>query len=704
MSANSWPSPNPEWRRLADQAVRALDDLRADLLFGTLSQAGLAPTASVIDSSLAAEAVFDLADQVPQWSRSAGWVATFRATLTESDPASALAALRPELELDATQSAAHTAEATVDLTTSHEALLAPFTMSTLVAARARAALLPDGENDVLSAPLVEALVFQARLVRAVRGHDFMRVHPHTMYQLARALWLCTLVMPPSAPQLPLLHRELEKLQAEVEALTERLLTRARLGGVRDTETVALVFCAALLALPGTNDTRYVIEALQVAADGQQARGDWPLGRSIGGQMDDTGRQLVLSTHEIAEAFAEAAFLLGLTRRLREALPGGIAVALQRAVGFLRESAVQVSPKSSGAPTVGWCRDRLYGSAEIDPRSTAAALRLVVTSRTIAEQERNRSALQHFEDVWDPTDYTPPYLVWEQYQRENEPDHQNPILPYLDQQFVQRARNQNLADRRPWARTEAMSTILFGPPGTTKTTIVKSMAQGLGWPLVTLSPGTFIRDGLEHVEQRAIEVFGRLQDLDRTVVLFDECDELFRARRRPRNGDGSEETRSISAFVTASMLPKLQDLRDQGQVFFVIATNYFDQIDSAAKRIGRIDRVVGVGWPDQVQRANMIRRELADSVPGDKLANQLWREAVDRMADKTRFFVRGELVEFASALATRADEITSKQKARVAVDEILTNQSPSIDEEDLDAFRKDAAMRSACHRPARGELS
>jgi hypothetical protein len=439
---------------------------------------------------------------------------------------------------------------------------------------------------------------------------------------------------------------------------------------------------------------------------------------VGSHRDpDTGAQLVVSSAEVGLAFIEAMFCLGLRPGVVEKLTPVVTLALQRAVDYLRESRVpldvggqQGSPDSS---PLGWCSEHIYGRTQIEARATAAGLRLTIAARGVAEQERSVRALERFEGVWDPSDHTPPYLEWEKYKLANEPDHENPILEYLNEHFVQAARERKAKDRRPWARTEAMSAILFGPPGTTKTTIVKSMAQGLGWPLVTLSPGTFIRDGLENVERRAIEVFSHLQDLIRVVVLFDECDELFRARRHIRNEDGkrdddagNEEVRSISAFMTASMLPKLQDLRDNGQVFFVVATNYFDQIDSAAKRIGRIDRIVGVSWPDQQQREAILTSKLKEHLPPETYAPDSVKHTVALLGRRTPHFVRGELVELANQLADKAEPLRSPDNNKAIeelVDEIMANKSASIGKDDIEAFRKDAAMRSACHRRGHGEL-
>ena len=100
-----------------------------------------------------------------------------------------------------------------------------------------------------------------------------------------------------------------------------------------------------------------------------------------------------------------------------------------------------------------------------------------------------------------------------------------ILDYLERKLIQPILED--PSKLPRPQNKNMSALLFGPPGTSKTTVAKALAQKLDWPIVMLSPGTFIERGLEYIEAQAKIVFDQLLQLARTVVLFDECDELFR---------------------------------------------------------------------------------------------------------------------------------------------------------------------------------
>ncbi len=723
MLNDEWPNHNPAWVMLVDQAWQTLKQLEArgkaefHSSKGELDDFGdVFPIGSMIGS----EAILDLWDQT-QWARTIRiWVKELQEHLVNQDPLKVLRKVRhEEISVEPGRLAALAKQVRSEFHAEPIPKVMPLAVSAVVSCRCRARLLnPAGQLEP-SGALLATLVLQSRVLLDGDLLQEMHVHPYAVYTVARALWLSTLALidPEPAPATSLSTRqqrqrerkaerdksirsELERIRRAIERLTERLLARSTIGSNRDGENVALAFCAAILALEPRN-TDYVFAALDAAARGQDSRGAWPQGRLIGAHLDpDSGQPLVVSSHEVALAFAEAIFFLGL--RPGTDRPNATATkALQLAIDYLRNSRVSL-PFGQGQSMYGWVANHAYGRPRIEARATAAALRLTVAVRGVAEQERSIRALTQFDEVWNPvTDYKAPYLDWNEYILHNDPDRDNPILGYLNDNIVRHIKDEKQKRRRPWARTKGMSAILFGPPGTTKTTIVKAMAEGLNWPLVTLSPGTFIKDGLENVERSAVEVFSHLKDLVRVVVLFDECDELFRARRRARDDDGkgSEEMRSISAFVTASMLPKLQDLHDNGQTFFVIATNYFDQIDSAAKRIGRIDRVVGVGWPDEQQRQLMIEQTLLGA---KGVSSRQARHAAELLAPQTRFYVRGELTELAHELAKKPDKLMQGEiKGRVS--EVLNSKSPSIEGDDRKAFIRDAETRSACHRRGRGEL-
>jgi SpoVK/Ycf46/Vps4 family AAA+-type ATPase len=147
-------------------------------------------------------------------------------------------------------------------------------------------------------------------------------------------------------------------------------------------------------------------------------------------------------------------------------------------------------------------------------------------------------------------------------------------------------------------------------------------------LVTIAPPDFLVQGIELFEHRAEEIFSRLTHLERVVILFDECEELFR-RRMPI---GSPESRTHGAFITAGMLPRLQDLRRGSWTVFAIATNTeLKELDPAIVRPGRLDRRYRVEHPNIDSQLDHVVRNLA-SVKGVQLRRDeklVLRDALER---------------------------------------------------------------------------
>lgn len=144
------------------------------------------------------------------------------------------------------------------------------------------------------------------------------------------------------------------------------------------------------------------------------------------------------------------------------------------------------------------------------------------------------------------------------------------------------------DDQPIRETQARSAILFGPPGTSKTTLTQAVAGEIGWQYVKLDAGHFVAAGLPAVQRTADELFQRLMEIDHTVVLFDEIDELVREREL--------EADAFGRFLTTSMLPKLAELWDQRKVIYFVATNHIEYFDRAVTRAQRFDALIFVGCP------------------------------------------------------------------------------------------------------------
>jgi hypothetical protein len=166
-----------------------------------------------------------------------------------------------------------------------------------------------------------------------------------------------------------------------------------------------------------------------------------------------------------------------------------------------------------------------------------------------------------------------------------------------------------------------SMLLYGPPGTGKTTVAEQMAASLKRALIVVTVSDFLAAGAAELENRAQGVFDVLQTQEDVIILFDEIDQFL----LDRNSHRYQRQDDVFKFMTPGMLTKLQDLRDAENCIFIVATNYYERIDSAIKRRGRIDEHFLLCVPDRKRRRALLERFASELLEGG-LENKATREA------------------------------------------------------------------------------
>ncbi len=211
---------------------------------------------------------------------------------------------------------------------------------------------------------------------------------------------------------------------------------------------------------------------------------------------------------------------------------------------------------------------------------------------------------------------------------------------------------------PWmnAKPTNYSMLLFGPPGTGKTTIAQNLSKALRCRLVTVTVSDFLTEGDAELEARAKAIFSVLAAQPVCVVLFDEIDHFLLDRESRRYRDQL----TTFQFMTPGMLTKIQNLRSSRRVIFIIATNYENRIDSAIKRTGRIDQHYLLLPPDGEARIVLINNEIGSiNLERKKVGKDLLETvndpgAVSRVESASIFLGRSDILKVVKQAAKAAD--------------------------------------------------
>ncbi len=140
-------------------------------------------------------------------------------------------------------------------------------------------------------------------------------------------------------------------------------------------------------------------------------------------------------------------------------------------------------------------------------------------------------------------------------------------------------------------------LLFGPPGTGKTTIAKAMASQIQASFYEMSAADLLSKWAGESEQRVAKLFTQARANRPSIIFIDEIDALL--RRRSGDSNAKWEERVLSQF-----LRELDGLKGGDGVLLVGATNRIDTIDEAV--VGRRLEPVEVGLPDAPARLQLLQ--------------------------------------------------------------------------------------------------
>ncbi|WP_391858164.1 ATP-binding protein [Streptomyces silvisoli] len=222
-------------------------------------------------------------------------------------------------------------------------------------------------------------------------------------------------------------------------------------------------------------------------------------------------------------------------------------------------------------------------------------------------------------------------------------------------------------------------VLFGPPGTGKTTFARAVASRLRWPFIEVLPYQLAEDA-HGVADGLRQLFSRVEHLQQLVLFFDEAEEIASQRHDPT---------TLAHRVTNELLKLIPQFRRGDRRLLICATNAVRSLDPAFLRPGRFDYLIPVGPPDaEARRAIWIRYIGPDRAADVDLEALV--EASDRFTPADIEYAARTAAQTAFERHLAAESRSAPAPGQLTGDYLraIADTRTSLTEDDIRAFDRD----------------
>lgn len=221
-----------------------------------------------------------------------------------------------------------------------------------------------------------------------------------------------------------------------------------------------------------------------------------------------------------------------------------------------------------------------------------------------------------------------------------------------------------------SKSVTQACVLAGTPGCGKSHIVSAIANLLGWVLIQFKcvRGPYVGQSEQQLE-RVIEV---AEQFDRSLIFFDEIDQMIGQRSTGGSGDSGTSERML-----ARIMSWMGGMKHRGKILFIGATNRPDILDPAI--LDRFRTVIPILHPSKtdVRELFPLFMERFDRKPAKGLSNELAAEILAPLNPTGR-----SLQEIIINAGLRADKESKKAGAAIKKTHLVASAEDYLPSEDL----------------------